>query len=406
VNERFAARIVDAVADAAARWTDADYPPRVRATRALVERTGYTEPVVEYALDRLFGGLGRDPLRAVIADELGSPDALDAFVPRAGRPDVRYVGLARAAIVSSDTTIGVAIPALAFALCAGCTHVVVKDRDDRLVEAFARTLVEEEPSLARRLAVATWDGSDAAASDARLANADVILAYGRDETLAAIRARLAPGARFVPFGHRTSVGYVARATLDDLEGARAAARGAARDALLYDGDGCLSLHALFVERGAALDPGAFARVVAEACDATATEFPAAYTEPPPAVVAYRNAARFRASQGDGAVFASARGPHVIVLDPPRDEPPPLLPRTLALYAVDAPGEAAAFIARLRLSLEAVGTCGAARDDVAAFAIASGAARIAPLGALQDPPLGGDHGGVGRILPFVRAIYRA
>jgi hypothetical protein len=28
-----------------------------------------------------------------------------------------------------------------------------------------------------------------------------------------------------------------------------------------------------------------------------------------------------------------------------------------------------------------------------------------LGTLQRPPLGGEHGGAGRILPFVRAIYR-
>jgi hypothetical protein len=46
--------IVGAIADAAARWTDADFPPRVRVTAAIESRLGYTMPVVDYALDRLF----------------------------------------------------------------------------------------------------------------------------------------------------------------------------------------------------------------------------------------------------------------------------------------------------------------------------------------------------------------
>jgi hypothetical protein len=56
--------IVRAIADAAERWTDADFPPRVRATAAIEERLGYTTPVVDYALDRLFRGITSDALTA------------------------------------------------------------------------------------------------------------------------------------------------------------------------------------------------------------------------------------------------------------------------------------------------------------------------------------------------------
>ena len=115
LRELKAAQIVDAIAGAAERWRDTDFPPRVRATRAVMERLAYTEPVVDYALDRLFGAIARDALRATIAGELGSLDALDDFVARQGRPDVRYAGLDLVTIISSDTTIGVAIPPLVFA---------------------------------------------------------------------------------------------------------------------------------------------------------------------------------------------------------------------------------------------------------------------------------------------------
>jgi hypothetical protein len=400
-----AARIVAAVSDAAARWTDADFPPRVRATRALIRRTGYSEPVVDYALDRLFGGITPDVLRATIEGELGSLAALDGFVARPGRPDVYFRGIGRAAIVASQTTIGVAIPPLVFALCAS-THVIVKDRTDALVAAFVETIVEEEPQLEGGAAVETWAGEDEPASRERLASADVVVAFGGDSALRAIRAQLAPHARFVPFGPRTSVGYLAREALGTEAAADAVARAAALDALLYDGDGCLSLHTLFVERGGALDPAAFARRLARATSAVAVEFPAVRAEAGPPALAYRRAALFRAAQGAGAAFEDVAAGHLVVYDPPRDEAPPLLPRVLAVYPVDGPAEALSFIERHALPIEGFARGEDARDDVAALGLACGANRLARFGTLQDPPLGGEHGGEGRILPFVRAIYRS
>ncbi|GAC1307699.1 MAG: hypothetical protein NVSMB21_12010 [Vulcanimicrobiaceae bacterium] len=174
--------------------------------------------------------------------------------------------------------------------------------------------------------------------------------------------------------------------------------------MLYDGEGCLSLHAIFVEHGAATSVATFAGQLDAACVRTALDFPRGPARREPAVTAYRRAARFRAAQGVGALYGT-EATHLVVLEPAREEPPPLLPRTLAVYGVDGPADAATYLARHRLPLEAVALSHGARAEVVAFAAASGAARVATLGASQRPPLGGDHGGHGRILPFVRAIYR-
>jgi hypothetical protein len=392
------------VSDSAERWSNADLPERVRATRALVARTGYTEPVVDYALDALFCGLDAGTLRATIAGELGTLDALDGFTARAGRPDVFFAAIDGAVIISSDTTIGVAIPALAYALCAKAT-VLVKDRDDALVAAFAETIAAEQPALGERMRIEAWDGRDANASLGRLADARVVVAFGRADTLRAVRAQLHPEARFVPFGHRTSAGYVTRETFASAAAALDAARGLATDALLFDGEGCLSIHLAFVERGGALDPAAFAKMLGDACDEVAVEFPAGFTELDPSATAIRRVALFRAAQGLGAAHGGALSPHLVILDPDRAAPPPWARRTIALYAVDDGAEALAFLRRHAIALEAIGVAPGSRDATDAFALASGAARIATLGTLQRPPLGGEHGGVGRILPFVRAIYR-
>ena len=398
-----------AIADAATRFRDADFPPRVRVTRSLRERTGYTEPVIDYALDTLFAELEAAAMCATIASELGSIDALEGFIDRPNRPAVTFVPFERVTIVASDTTIGVALFPLVFALLAGA-HVRVKDRDDRLIGSFIETLAQEWPELAARANAEPWRGDDDAAAREHLGDADVVVAFGSDATLAAIRTRLAPHARFIGYGHRTSIGYVTRAALADEAHARAAARGAARDALLYDGEGCLSVHAVFVESDAVVTPQRFTTLLADACDDIAIEFPARGESHDADVAAYLRSVRFRAAQGDAIVIANSRAPHVVVCESDPTVAPPLLRRVVACYAIASSDDALAFLRHHSIPLEGLAFSSDAvatpRADLDAFARASGAARIATLGSLQSPPLGGEHGGVGRILPFVRAIYRS
>lgn len=395
-----ARRIAGFVADAAERWRDADFAPRVRATAAIEARLGYTTPVVDYALDRLFGSITRAALEAAIASELGSVEALDGAVERRGAPAAWARGAERVVVVSSDTTIGVALVPAVFALCAKC-DVLVKDRGDELVAGFFSSLAQEHPAFAHAAAARAWRGGGDADEDALLAGADVVVAFGRDETLRAIRARCAAGARFVPFGHRLSAGRLTAEDLAQLDGALADR--IARDALLYDGEGCLSLHALFVQaRGEALARAAAA--LAAGFERTAIEFPAGSYPPGRAaeIASYRNLAAFRAAGGRGAVLRA--GDATLVVDPPSGEPPPLLARVLALIPVDGDDAIAAYAAQHRLPLQALGVRSA---DARALALAErlGAVRVAPFGALQAPPLGGHHGGAPRVAEFVRWIDR-
>lgn len=397
-----ASRIVRAITDAAQRWCDADFPARVRATRAIMERLSYTEPVVDHALDQLFSSVTRDALEATIVSELGSIEALDGFAARPRRPAVFARGVRQVAVISSDTTIGVALPPTIFALCAKA-DVSVKDRSDDVIGAFARTLVEEEPAFAAALQARAWS----AAQDtlAIVANADAVVAFGNDEALLAIRAACKPEARFLPFGHRTSIAYVPRAALAQRATVLDHARDVARDALLYDGEGCLSLHAVFVEDDGSIEPSAFAQMLARACDEVAVEFPPASPTLSSAASAYRRRARFRAAQGIGAVYEGSPRPHLVIYDPPRDEPPPLHARTIGVYPVHEPQEMLTYVHAQGLPLEAIALPAEALATLADTLASAEVARIAKLGSLQTPPLAGNHGGQERIRPFVSLVYR-
>jgi hypothetical protein len=397
--------IVRAVAGAAERWCDADFPPRVRATAAIAHRLGYTIPVVDYALDRLFGGISTDTLTAAIVDELGSLAALDGFTEHAGRPASWARAAGAVTIVSSDTTIGVAIAPLVFALCAKCT-VTVKDRSDDLVAAFVETLGEEEPALAAATTVRSWAGGDDGVEARALGDAAVVVAFGGDDALREIRRRCAPGATLVAFGHRTSAGYVASG---DLAGERAAlALAIARDALLYDGDGCLSLHLLFVERTAEGAHERFVEDLAAACAATAIEFPAGPRKAARAARAnaYAATAAFRAANGTGRVLRAPDGAWSVVADPPPDDLPPFGGGVLPVLFVDGIAGSAAYVRRHALPVQAVGVADPGSAAAAELADALGAVRIARFGTMQDPPLAGRHGGRARIADFVRWVDRA
>jgi hypothetical protein len=391
------ARAITAAIDAAAtRWSAAGFAPRVQARNAVVARTGYSLPVVEYAFDRLFGALRRTAIEAIIADELGCIEVLDGFVERTGRPRAAAVPRGRVCIVSSRTTIGVAIVPAIFALCAKC-DVLVKDREDHLVGAFFETLAAELPELRDAAIASAWTRDAEAAT---LDDFEIVLAFGSNATLAQIAAHLRCPVQMIGYGTKASAGYITREGLHDADAARAIARGAARDLSLYETEGCLSLHGLFVERGGDVSVPQFSEMLVDALRASYAEFPPATADA--ATLDRLAGARELAIFRGGTFHSDPQGHYFAVVDPPREDPPLFLPRAIGIHSVEHPQEMAEYFERHGIALEALALAGD-RNDGRALAARTHVARIAPFGSLQAPPLGAYHGGRPRIAEFVRWI---
>jgi acyl-CoA reductase-like NAD-dependent aldehyde dehydrogenase len=397
VSKLGARDIVEAVAAAARLWRNRSYVPRRNACRDVAVRTGYAETIVEIAFDRLFTPLDAATIEAVIAAELGSVKVLGEFVAREGAGRVRALPLGRVCVVSSRTTIGVAVVPAIFALCAGC-EVLVKDREDRLVSAFFETICEMRPELRDRAAAVFWNGALDAVD---LGTFDCVVAFGSNATLATIAHGLSWRTRFIPHGNAASAGYVASAALDDESAARAIAEGAAGDALLYDGEGCMSLHLLFVESGARISSAQFGELLRDAFAQTAARYPASTL---PAVTARTALGRDEAmaQASERGVFSDERASYLLVTGSSDDSPPLFVPRAMNLVTVDDPRQAAAYLRRHDITLEALAVCGPG-SDVAEFAASCGVTRITRFGAMQAPPPGSPHGGRPQIAEFVRWI---
>ena len=394
-------KIVRAIASAAERWSDGDFPPRVRILDRIVDRTGYSLPAVEYALDRFFFSVTEADLNATIRAELGSLEILDGFANREGRPVAWASPSGKVCVISSRTTIGVALTPAIFALCAKC-DVLVKDREDALVQAFFETLAEELDEFAVAARAAAWSSEDANGPDLR--RFDVVVAFGGDDAFEKIQRQIRPQASFIGYGPRASAGYVTRESLQLPQRVREIAAGAARDLVLYESEGCLSLHTLFVERGGTVTPEDFTRSLADAVERANVEFPVGRREAETSarLAHQRNLSAFRAATGAGAVFANPAAEYTLVLDPPKDEPPQFLPRALGVIPVDDVAQALAYFRAHRIPLEGFAVS-SDRADVVRMAIEAGAVRLASFGELQHPPIGGDHGGHPRIAEFIRWI---
>ncbi|HYL27643.1 MAG TPA: hypothetical protein VEW74_07395 [Candidatus Nitrosotalea sp.] len=113
----------------------------------------------------------------------------------------------------------------------------------------------------------------------------------------------------------------------------------------------------------------------------------------------RDTALFRR---DETIHADTGGRYLAILEPPPDRPPLFLPRSIGIHRVRDAEDAARYLKRHALALEALAVV-ERRTDLLELAARAGAARVAPFGSLQAPPLGVFHGGRPRIAEFVRWI---
>lgn len=316
--------------------------------RALV--AGWAERLRSVDAARLDTGLSPEGAREALTA------ALDALSDEA-LAEAEALGLRpypEAVVIPASTVFTAALEWCAALLLRGGRVAV---RPPRARAGLLHAMVEEARHLGLPLRLA---------ADADVERADLVVAMGRDETLAAIRRRVRPGARFVGHGSAWSLAWATR----DL-------RALASDLALHDGRGCLS-------------PALVLSPLPDAAEQLAEALRVAQQRWPVGAVDPAEAAAIRGRRALARVLGRAidvDGGAVHVL-PPERAVPASLPRAPVLVPVRDLDEALA-VARRWPGLQAAGT-----DDPSSDAAwrALGA-RVCALGHMQRPPLLRRHGGV-------------
>jgi hypothetical protein len=325
----------------------------------------------------------RAALVRLVRDQLGHVEALDRWIARDRvRVKARAPGLIHH-ICAGNLAIS-AITSIAHGLLLGSRNSVKlpSPREDstarREIIAFVRGL----PRALRDLVTFT-DRRDGAAME----RADVIIAFGSDATMTALRAQVRGGQRFIAHGHAVSVLWLndpSRLTARE-------ARACAVDVLTYDQLGCLSPQAIYLPPGVDLETlgGKLSR-------ALETEWQRQSTKPSrPLSVRARIAEARDVAHALGHRVRLPASRHLgwtLIHDPdPAFAPSPL--HGVIYLRVSPPEKLEAHLASVRGRISTVGVAGTTTATKWKNAFLDlGVSRFCPAGRMQFPPLSWHHEG--------------
>ncbi|MGZ0245492.1 MAG: acyl-CoA reductase, partial [Alphaproteobacteria bacterium] len=250
------AQIVDIVDRAVARLLDRNDLYRQKAEEILPIVTGYDADMIRLGLTGYLKTFRKPELQKFLAEDFTNPLILDDFQPMPKGGFARAFGPDILTHIWAGNVPGLPIWSLICGLLVKAGNIgKVPTAEPLFAGWFAQVLAEVAPEIADCFAVVWWKGGDAAREDALLKESDVVLAYGGNDPLAAIRDRVPVTTRYLAYGHKVSFGVISRAALD-IQKASMAAHQAAYDVIRYDQQGCYSPHVFFVERGGrGLPPG-------------------------------------------------------------------------------------------------------------------------------------------------------
>lgn len=202
-----------------AQWRDAASSVRCQA-RELLREGEWPAPVVEAALE--------DVLR----------DAEEALITTP-EPDHALTVLA----LMPGNVIGPAVATAYCAAAAGATLMLKSSsRELHLADIVADQFKALGAPVADTLEPMRWTGGDVDWEAKVFSQAQRIVAFGDDATMADIRRRVPDGVEVIAYGSAYSLGFVPAAS--DLN---AGAKATARDVAMFDQRGCLSPQTVYVE---------------------------------------------------------------------------------------------------------------------------------------------------------------
>jgi hypothetical protein len=384
------------------RWLDPASGERQEAEATLPAQTGLSPAMICHTLPLVFQEYRAERLETLLRDELGDLHALDAFVPVPGGWRKAY-GPNLITQVLAGNLPGAGLDGVIFALLLKSATLVKASSQEPLLPAlFARSLARVDPDLGACLAVVTWPGGNAVLEEVAFARAEVVLASGADESLASIRSRV-PG-QFIGYGHKISFGVITREALSE---AQDLARRAAYDVVLFDQQGCLSPHLVYVEEGGGVTPLEFAAVLAQALEQWQAVLPRGRVTPEEsaAIRRVRDEAEWQALGGKEVTLhaSTANTAWSVIYEADPTFVPSPLHRTVRVKPLTTLAQLDSLLVPWRSHLEAAGIVAApARLTEAADLLGrAGVSRICPLGAMQAPPLNWRHGGRPRVSDLVR-----
>jgi hypothetical protein len=402
LKSRPVGQIIDAIDLTVARLLDRQDPYRRRMDQLLPIITGYDREMVRLGLTGYLKTFRKPQLQRFLAEDFVNPAILDNFQPLPKGGMGRAFGPQILAHVWAGNVPGLPLWSLVAGLLVKAGNIgKVPSAEPLFAGWFAQLFAEVAPELADCLAVVWWQGGNEVLETSVLNEADLVLGYGRNESLAAIQSRVPITKRFLAFGHKVSFAMVSAAALNASK-VSATARLMAYDVARYDQQGCYSPHVVFVECGGSVSPERFAQYLAHELAGFEEKFPLRTLSLAEAsgIVAWRNMEEMLPG---GQVFGAASGAWTVSYQA-EDKvfSPSCLNRTIRVVGIDSLADVPAILTPFRTLLQTAGIA-APPEELLALASALGEVgitRIAAIGDMTSPEAGWHHDGRFNLLDLV------
>lgn len=385
--------IAKALERTAQRWLNKISPQRKMAIELLPKRLPFSQQGCERAIDALFEPLTAQRLLTLLDEQLHDRHALDVFVERRYGVQAKAFGSELALLILSGNILGIGIWDIVFCLLCKTPVLVKPSSEEPLMPTlFAQSLADVAPELAAAVAIVPWSAERDELTKAALQLCDVVIAYGTDETIQAIKRCTPAKVRVIERGHRFSVVIVtsefANERTSDL---------LALDIARFDQRGCLSPQVCFVV-GTASDATSFAHHLADSLARLNPELPPNLSE---GEVASITQFRLTCEMLGATLLASSDASWTVIVWTDEAIQRPCTPSPLHAWAQVSCSARVVHIVGV-LSLDDVlsalkplgkflqGVAIAASEELAGSLAEElgrmGANRICPVGTLQTPPI--------------------
>jgi hypothetical protein len=259
--------LIKILSDVADGWLQAESPFRKLALELGPAQIGFSRETLARGLDNFFKQFTRENFNALLVQEFGDARRLDAVIAASADQKQNSMAIINAPEFQVHITAGnipnPTLTSIVFSLLLRSAQFVkCASGASWLPRLFAHSIYSADAKLGACLEIAEWRGGNADLENVLFAEADCVTATGDEETLAAIRPRLAIATRFLGYGHRVSFGFVAHEVLYGSL-AKKNAVAAADDVVAWNQLGCLSPHVIYVQLGGEISPEHFAQLLAE-----------------------------------------------------------------------------------------------------------------------------------------------
>lgn len=255
-----------------------------------------------------------------------------------------------------------------------------------------QSLQEINPSLAACILVSWWQGGDRKIEDDLFHRSDIVCAFGRNLSLEKIHRHIPTSTDFIPYGQRISLGLILK------EATKETAHRVSWDICLFDQQGCLSPHTIYVEEGGLLSLTGFAQILVEEMTKTCHQLPLGNISLDRTAQIQSLRGQIEAKEASGEkTFCYSNHPHLdwtVIVD--QDPSFTLSPLNRVIYIKPLPeiDRLPHLLTRWKNYLQAIGYAGPLNriQDIVPDLNALGVNRICPLGQMQKPPLHWHHDG--------------